>query len=157
MKAVAKAYGHERLIDMSKEEFVDGLAEKLNKLSDRSVLRAFHFYEENERVDALEKALDNNDYATFEKCINDSGISSLNKLQNCYVGGSVDQAIPKALAIAKNFDCACNRVHGGGFAGTTLNIVKNDKANDFILSMAKFYGEENVIPLKVRSVGTIVL
>ncbi len=157
MKSVANAYGKERLIDISKSDFVDGLPQKAGILSDRAVLRAFHFYEENERVDALKKALQENDYSTFLECINQSGISSLCKLQNCYVAGSNEQLIPKALSIAKQYKCSANRVHGGGFAGTTLNIVKNDFVEYFATEMSKYYGNTNVIPLKVRSVGTIVL
>ena len=50
-----------------------------------------------------------------------------------------------------------NRVHGGGFAGTILNIVKNDDKDFFIENVSKFFGRENIIPLKVRKFGTIVL
>jgi len=77
MFSVAKAMGGEKLIDFTEDEFVAKLPSVQNKLSDRAVLRAFHFYEENDRVDALEKALTENDFNTFLDCINKSGISSL--------------------------------------------------------------------------------
>lgn len=158
MFSVAKAMGGEKLIDFTEDEFVKKLPSVQDKLSDRAVLRAFHFYEENDRVDALEKALDENDFNTFLDCINKSGISSLNKLQNCYVAGSSEQPIPKGLAISSKYiKNGANRVHGGGFAGTILNIVKNDNLQYFIDNMNRYYDKKDIIPLKVRSVGTIVL
>lgn len=157
MFSVAKAMGGEKLIDFTEDEFVKKLPSVQDKLSDRAVLRAFHFYEENDRVDALEKALAENDFNTFLDCINKSGISSLNKLQNCYVAGSSEQPIPKGLAISSKYiKNGANRVHGGGFAGTILNIVKNDNLQYFIDNMSRYYDKKDIIPLKVRSVGTIV-
>ena len=49
------------------------------------------------------------------------------------------------------------RVHGGGFAGSILNVVKNTDLDDFISNVKKFYNDTDVVPLKIRSVGTIVL
>lgn len=158
MKSVAKAFGKERLIEIEKSYFFANLKEYISNLSDRAVLRAIHFYEENDRVDLLCDCLEKNDYQGFLKCIDESGKSSLCKLQNCYVSGSKEQLIPRALAIASNYLCGgANRVHGGGFAGTTLNIVKNDKVDYFINNVKKFFGEQSVVLLKVRSVGVKVL
>ena len=79
-------------------------------------------------------------------------------MQNCYVSGSLDQAIPKALAISNEFlNGGVNRVHGGGFAGSILNIVKNENVDDFIKGVSAFFNKDCIIPLRVRSVGTIVL
>lgn len=158
MFSVAKAMGKDRLIEISESEFYNNLPYVVSQLTDRALLRAVHFYEENKRVDMLATALNNNDYDVFLECIKNSGISSMCNLQNCCVAGDSEQLIPKALAISKNYLCGgANRVHGGGFAGTILNIVKNDKKDEFISNMSKFYGKENIIPLRVRSVGAIVL
>lgn len=156
MKAVASAYGKDRLIEMSYEDFVDGLPNK--SLSDRSVLRASHFYSENLRVNAAATALSSGDIQGFFDAVNASGVSSMCFLQNCTVPASEEQSIPRAVSICKfyNRDGAV-RVHGGGFAGCVLNIIKNSKVDDFIANMTKHYGQENVIRLYVRSVGTIVL
>ena len=82
----------------------------------------------------------------------------MTNLQNCYVSTSKDQPIPKALAICSTFlQDVTNRVHGGGFAGTILNVVKLKDLSKFFDSACKVFGEKNVISLKVRSVGTIVL
>ncbi|MBQ8426958.1 MAG: galactokinase [Clostridia bacterium] len=158
MFSVAKSMGKNRLVEISEQEFYTKLPTVIDKLNDRAISRAIHFYEENKRVDLLVDALNANDFETFLNCIKNSGISSLCKLQNCYVAGSKEQPIPKSLSIAEKYLCGgANRVHGGGFAGTILNIVKNDKKEAFIDAMRKYFSEENIIPLKVRSLGTIVL
>ena len=158
MKSVAKIFGKERLIEIDKNEFYKFDLDKLSVISDRAILRAIHFFEENDRVDGLYNSLANKDYQGFIDAINESGASSLYKLQNCYVPESDEQPIPKSLAIAQNFEgCLANRVHGGGFAGTILNIVKNAKIEQFLDKANSVFGKSNVIPLKVRSVGAIVL
>lgn len=158
MFSVARAMGKDRLIDISEEEFYRNLPEICGKVSDRAIMRAIHFYNENKRVDSIADALETDDYETFLNAIKESGISSLCKLQNCYVAGSSEQPIPKALSIAEKYlDGGANRVHGGGFAGTILNIVKNSNLDAFLNAMHAYYDKKDVIPLKVRSVGAKVL
>ena len=158
MYSVANALGADRLIEVSEEDFYAKLPKISDTLADRAICRAIHFYEENKRVDDLVKALLNNNYDDFLRCIRESGISSLCKLQNCFVAGADEQLIPKALSISERYlNGGANRVHGGGFAGTILNIVKNDVKSYFIDNMKRFYGEKNIIPLKVRTLGAIVL
>ncbi len=158
MFSVAKAMGKERLVEIDENSFYNELPNILDKVSDRAVLRAVHFYDENNRVDVACKALCENNFTAFLNAVKESGISSLCKLQNCYVSGGKEQAIPKALSIsAKYLNGGVNRVHGGGFAGSILNIVKNDCVSDFVDAMSKFFEKKNVIPLKVRTVGTMVL
>ena len=158
MYAVAKEFNKERLVELSKEEFLSGLPSVANKLSDRAVLRAFHFYEENERVEKLYASLIANDEDSFLLAIKESGLSSLWKLQNCFVAGSKEQLIPKAISIASPYlKGGVSRVHGGGFAGSVLNVIKSSNLEEFIKHMSNFYEKKNIIPLKIRSVGTIVL
>lgn len=158
MKEIAEIFGKERLIEVPEKDFIDALKKGKINVSDRAISRAIHFYEENERVKVCKKALENGDYDSFLKAIKESGISSICKLQNCYVQGRTEQPVLKALFItSKYLNGGSNRVHGGGFAGTILNIVKNDTAKEFIKTCKEFYKEENVIPLKIRSVGTKVL
>lgn len=158
MFTVAKAFGKERLVDIEKDEFFSSLHKFHNTLSDRAITRACHFYEENERVETAVVSLNENDIKTFLKAINESGISSLWKLQNCYVAGSNEQPIPKALAISSKYlNGGANRVHGGGFAGSILNVVKNEDLDTFIENVSLYYDKKDIIPLKIRSVGTIVL
>ena len=158
MFSVAKAFGKNRLIELDENDFFNGIQTHCKGLSDRAVCRSVHFYEENARVDRAEKALNEDDYGEFLSCINESGASSLWKLQNCFVSGSREQPIPRAIALTgRLFKNGANRVHGGGFAGCILNVVKNDEAEEFVRLTEKYYAKENVIVLHVRSVGTIVL
>lgn len=158
MKEVAKCFGKERLIEIDEKEFYEKLPEIYSKVSDRAISRAVHFYEENKRVDALENALNSNRYDEFLSCIRNSGISSICKLQNCFVAGASEQPIPKALSVCEKYlSGGANRVHGGGFAGTILNVVKNDVKDEFIKNASMIFSSKNIITLRVRSVGTIVL
>lgn len=156
--SVAKVMGVSRLIDLSEKEFFEKLSKCKDSLSDRAICRAIHFYQENSRVDSAEHCLNCNDYGGFLNAIDNSGISSLWKLQNCYVAGAKEQPIPKALSIISMFieNGAC-RVHGGGFAGCVLNVIKNDNVEKFISNITKFYDKKDVLVLHVRSVGTIIL
>ena len=155
---VAKVFGVKRLIDITQEEFFSSMPDLYNKVSDRALMRAIHFYQENERVDCVFNCLNKNDYATFLEMINQSGISSLYKLQNCFVPGRKEQPIPKALSVVKTFisDGAC-RVHGGGFAGSILVIVSNNELGEFVEKANSIFGKDCVVPLKVRSVGATIL
>ncbi len=158
MKMLASKLGAERLIDIPEDEFYAKLPKVINEVPHRAVSRAIHFYNENKRVDGVANSLNNNDYDTFLEMINGSGISSLCKLQNCYVVGDSEQPIVRALSICERYLVkGANRVHGGGFAGTILNVVKNDNLDNFIKNISEYFGKENIIPLKVRSEGTIVL
>ena len=158
MKQVAAFFGKKRLIEVPEEDFVANVSLLADKVSDRAILRAFHFYEENKRVDVAANSLAVGDFSEFKKCIGESGVSSLWKLQNCYVSGKTEQPILRALAVASEFikDGAV-RVHGGGFAGCVLCVLKTDTVKDFLTEITKYYEEKNVLVLSVREKGTIVL
>ena len=158
MKKVCAYFGKERLIEVDEDDFYAALPELKKNVNGRAILRAIHFYNENKRVYALAGALANGDYESFLKCISDSGISSQTDLQNCFPQGDIEQLIPTALAIGRKYlHGGANRVHGGGFAGTTLNVLQNECVKEFVNEMSKIYGKEKVVPLKVRKVGTTVL
>ena len=158
MGAVSAYFGKERLIEVDEDEFYAAPPGLKQKLNGRAIMRAIHFYNENKRVYALAQALADGDYESFLKCVGDSGVSSQTYLQNCFPQGDTEQLIPTALAIGKKYlHGGANRVHGGGFAGTTLNVLQNDCVEEFVNKMSKIYGKEKVLPLKVRKVGTTVL
>ncbi len=158
MKAVAKACDKDLLINLSEEEFYNSISKISGKVSDRAVCRAIHFYQENNRVDLAGEALANGDFSKFISQINASGVSSLCKLQNCYVSGKTEQLIPKALAITERYIANGGvRIHGGGFAGCVLCVVENKYLDAFIADMKNFYGANRIIPLSVRDCGAIVL
>ena len=113
-----------------------------------------HYFEENERVEALREAIREGDEELAYDIITMSGISSYQKLQNVYAEGDCSEPIPLALALCEGFEgVMAYRVHGGGFAGTILAFVDNDCADDFHGYMASVFGDKNVYRLKIRNVG----
>ena len=158
MRSVAAFFGKDRLIEVKEKDFYGKIKELSERVSDRAILRAIHFYSENKRVISAFDDLSGGNYGGFISAINESGLSSLAFLQNCYVSGSKDQPIVKAVALSKKYNVnGATRVHGGGFAGTVLNIISKKKTQAFIDNMRVFYDEKDVIMLNVRNSGTKVL
>ena len=125
-------------------------------MSDRAVLRAMHFFDENKRVQLQVKALKNNDVKSFLKLVNDSGRSSWMFLQNITPTGAVeDQEMAIALALCKRLLAGkgAYRVHGGGFAGTVQAFVPLDMLDDFRFGVEKVLGRGKCHVLNIRSQG----
>ncbi len=159
MKAVAAQFNEPYLRRVRSEEFYQALPSLRGKVSDRALLRAIHFYEEDERVARQVAALDRNDLFAFLWEIICSGRSSYMYLQNVYASAS-DQSLSLALAMAehmlKDKDGAW-RVHGGGFAGTTLNFVPDKMLSQFIETMEATFGARCCSVLDIRPEGAAVL
>ena len=125
-----------------------------------AVMRAFHFFEENKRVEQEVKALRENDFAAFLEGITASGNSSWKWLQNVYTTADVqEQGISIALAltelfIAKKGRGAC-RVHGGGFAGVIMAMIPNDLVDEYTEYIENAIGEGNVYRMSIRPHGAI--
>ena len=155
MKAVASYFGKQRLIDVDENMFFAQYDDVVKTVGVRPALRAKHFFEENHRVDELQSALSAGDVAKVVEIVNSSGDSSLLQLQNCAVD-EYDTAIADIIRTARSF-CPCGaRVHGGGFAGTVLCVVPAEYTTDFVEKASAIYGDK-VYPLRLRSVGAIVL
>ncbi|MBR2479861.1 MAG: galactokinase [Clostridia bacterium] len=154
MEAIAKEFGEEKLRFVNEDEFYMSIPELKNKFSGRAILRAMHYFEENERVELLREAIRSGDEELAYDIISASGISSYQKLQNCYAEGDPSEPIPLALALCGALEgVLAYRVHGGGFAGTILAFVDNDYADDFHEFMAHTFGDDNVYRLKIRNEG----
>ena len=74
MNEVAGYFGQKVLIDVDKKAFFDNVVALRNKFGGRAVLRAIHFFEENERVEKARKYLAETDKENFLKVINASKI-----------------------------------------------------------------------------------
>ena len=155
MESVASYFGKKVLRQISYEEFLSQIPKLKRHFSGRAILRAMHYYKENKRVLLAEKALENNDTETFLKCVNESGISSLSLLQNCYVPNDKNQPIVVGIEYSRAIikDGAC-RVHGGGFAGSILAIVSDKEVDNYIRKMKTLFGKDNVFKAYIRTVGT---
>ncbi len=76
MKEVASFFGKEYLREVAPDKFYSSIAELREKISERAILRAFHFFEENERVEKQVEALLKNDIQSFLELVTESGNSS---------------------------------------------------------------------------------
>ena len=156
MYAVARHFGKKRLVEMDENAYFNQFSEVLRIVGDRPALRAKHFFEENRRVAAAADALTSGDVDTLIELINQSGDSSLYQLQNCAVDEK-DTAIADAVKLARSLAPCGARVHGGGFAGTVLCVVKTEHLNALVDGLAAVYGADRIHTLSVRPCGATVL
>ncbi len=158
MKAVARELGCEVLRETTEEKVLENAAALREKLGDRAVIRALHFFEENKRVDEEIEALNSGDFDGFLETVISSGDSSFKYLQNVFACVSpAEQGISLALCLAEGIlrGKGAWRVHGGGFAGTTQNFVPQDMLDDFVKRMESVFGEGKCHKLFIRPVGGI--
>jgi galactokinase len=162
MKEIAAHLGGAVLRDIDEKAFFEQLPDLRSKSGDRAVLRAMHFFSENQRVQKQVDALCKNEFEEFLKLTNASGTSSFKYLQNCFNTRNIEeQGVSLALAmseqfIGQNITAAC-RVHGGGFAGTILCLLPDNAVADYKRMMEGVFGKDCVLELKIRSQGCVVL
>ena len=156
MKAIAGYFSAEYLREISRADVILNMGILRQKYGDRAVLRALHFFEENERVDKLVHSLRHQHFDDFLSSINESGNSSYKYLQNIFaVSDYTHQAVGIALNVAEHAltrKGAC-RVHGGGFAGTIQAFVPQDILKEFIVDIEKVFGAGSCHVLSIRPVG----
>jgi galactokinase len=156
MKAVAAALGKSVLREVSLEKLLDSVKELRTIVGDRAVLRALHFFADNERVARQVEALATGDVETFLRLVNESGRSSWMLLQNLYAPERpAEQRLSLALAVSEQMlkgRGAC-RVHGGGFAGTILAFVPQELTPFYTEKMNDLFGDRASQMLRVRSLG----
>ncbi len=158
MKQVAGYFGKEVLREVDEKEFYAKIPQLRERFGDRPVLRAIHFFAENQRVEQQVAALKDGAFDTFLKLIQASGDSSFKYLQNVYTSKDIqNQAVSIGLAVSQNIlgDHGVSRVHGGGFAGTIQAFVKNDYVETYRAALDAVFGEGSCHVLKVRPVGGI--
>ena len=160
MKRAAQVMGKEVLADVDEQEFMKNLNKVREEAGDRAVMRALHFFAEQNRVDAAVKAIKEEDYDTFLQCITKSGNSSWKWLQNCYATkDEKEQAVPVALALTELFIEKAGRgycrVHGGGFAGVIAAILPKDLTAEYVEYMIPYMGKENVYVMQTRQTGAV--
>ena len=156
MEDVAKALGKNVLREISYEEFFASIPSLQNKVNDRAILRAIHFYNENRRVDKAIECLENGDFEGFKDIIIESGISSFTLNQNVYTPKTpTEQKLSLALAVSEEIlkGKGAWRVHGGGFAGTIQAFVPNDLLDTYKTTMENIFGVGSCYVLIIRPVG----
>ena len=157
MKSVAAYFGKEVLREVDEAEVIANVADLREKLGDRAIMRALHFFEENKRVGMQKAALESGNLDAFFENVKASGRSSFCYLQNVYTNKNVsEQGLSLALCLAERIlkdKKAAWRVHGGGFAGTIQAFVPSDTVAEFKNTMDSCLGEGACIVLNVRPVG----
>ncbi|MCL2545876.1 MAG: galactokinase [Oscillospiraceae bacterium] len=159
MKSVAAALGKSVLREVSPCDFYANIAAVRKQCGDRAVLRAIHFFADNERVDGQVDALKSGNFDKFLALINESGYSSYMYLQNVSTyADSADQEVALALALSESLlqGRGASRVHGGGFAGTIQAFVPNDLVDSYITGMDALLGAGSCKALAIRGVGPVV-
>ena len=156
MAAVAACFGEKTLRRVRPEQLWQDLPRVRQAAGDRAALRAMHYYGENERVKQMIKAVQANDVEAFKQILIASGRSSWMYLQNVYAHADT-QPLCVALGLAEHLLAGCGawRVHGGGFAGTTLNLVPLDQEERFLRHMRDAFGPHACHVLNVRAEGAV--
>ena len=159
MKAVAAHFGKKVLRELSAQDVISQIPALREKVGDRAILRALHFFNENERVASQVKALKADDIDGFFAGVISSGRSSFCYLQNVYTTKNVaEQGLSLALCLCDGFlsgKKAAYRVHGGGFAGTIQAFVPTSYVEDFKALMDSAFGEGACLVLRVRRDGAL--
>lgn len=158
MRMVANMLGVTRLGDTTAEALLDQLAAVRSALGDRRVMRALHYFDEVERVNAQRAALEAGDFSLFLKNVRLSGASSAQFLQNVSLRDPGSETRQPAMVIQSL--CAhlleekgAWRIHGGGFGGSVLAFVPLGEVDDFVAAMNRLLGYEACQVVAVGGAG----
>ena len=160
MEQAAEVFGKNVLRDVDETEFMRNISLVREKVNDRAVLRAMHFYAENKRAEAEVKALESGDFDAFKELVTESGRSSYMYNQNVFTTKDVaHQGVSLALAMCEYLlkGKGAWRVHGGGFAGTVQAFVPVDMLDDFCEKIEAVFSKGSCHVLSIRPFGGIKL
>ena len=156
LKAVSGYFGKSVLREVSENDFIAALPELRKLAGDRGVLRAFHFYAENQRAADEAEALRKGDFDGFLKLVRESGRSSAMYLQNVVpTGQTTHQELMVTIALCEKLlnGRGAVRVHGGGFGGTAQAVVPLDMVEDFKAKTEAVLGVGKCHIVSIRPVG----
>ena len=163
MKQVANDMGCTRLCETSFENFEKQLPEMIANLqNDRAILRALHFFEENQRVDNIIEAISKMDHTEIVRILAEAGRSSCELLQNGYsIRNDKEQKITLCLALTelflKKIQAGCCRIHGGGFAGVIMCVLPKQFTGEYVRFMEPYVGKNQIYQMEIRQVGAVHL
>ncbi len=160
LAAVSRLFGKAVLRDVPEEEFMYALPRVRRAAGDRAVLRAMHFYGEDERAAAQAQALREGDFERFFELVRASGASSAMYLQNIVPAGQVhEQSLMVTIALCQRVLAGRGavRVHGGGFGGTAQAFVPLDMLEDFKARTESILGRDSCHVLSIRPAGGVML
>lgn len=156
MREVAEFFDCTTLRSLSLPDITLNIGGLRFKLGDRAVLRALHFFNENERVERAVHALKHNNFEDFLTAVRESGESSFKYLQNVYNNSDVrNQSVSIALILAENTlhrKGAC-KINGVGFQGTVQAFIPMDMLKQFKMNMERAFGIGTCHVLTIRPTG----
>ncbi len=154
MREVAAYYGKKNLREVNFQDFLRDMKDIREKVgNDRALLRAYHFFTENKRVDFMLQTLQEGDIDGFLSFVSESGNSSFRFLQNVYPSSSpANQGLALAIALSEEVlqGEGAVRVHGGGFAGTIQAYVPQSMTEKYISAMENLFGAGCSIRIAIR-------
>lgn len=156
MEQAASVFGKSTLRDVDRDEFMKNIPLVREKVSDRAVLRAIHFFNDSDRVQKEIDALKNNDLEEFKRLVIESGNSSYKYNQNVYSSKApTSQPVSLALLLSEEVlkGKGAWRVHGGGFAGTIQAFVPDESLGCYTDTMKRVFGDDCCHVLSIRPVG----
>ena len=158
LKAICAHFGKDVLTQIDQADFYAAIPALREKCGDRAVMRAIHFYHENDRVPQQVAALEEGNFDKFLALVKESGFSSYMYLQNVIPAGRIEHQ-EMAIALGR---CQQNlngrgayRVHGGGFAGTVQAFVPFDLLDSFRAGIDAVLGEGACHVLSIRPQGGV--
>ncbi|KTD86134.1 galactokinase [Paenibacillus etheri] len=160
MKQVATYFGKSVLAELKLEDIISNLKSLRNQVSDRAILRAIHFFNENTVVEKQIESLESGNFNEFLTLVSASGNSSWKLLQNCYSMSNItEQVIPIALELTQQFISkigkGATRVHGGGFAGVIMAIIPKENTKDYIEYIEANFLENSTYSITIRPYGAV--
>lgn len=153
MRSVARELGREVLRGCTLSELFENATQIRERLGDRAFLRGYHFITEDLRVEQEAEALASGNLATFTRLVSASGNSSFRYLQNITPAGELrHQELAVGIAAAEELLAGegAVRVHGGGFAGTLLSLMPEQRFQIFSDKMDSLFGTGAVQRISIR-------
>ncbi|WP_346026622.1 galactokinase [Beduinella massiliensis] len=158
MKAVAAQFGRKVLREIDPAEMEAAIPKLRGKVSDRAILRALHFYDDNARVPMQVAALRKDDLGAFLSLVIESGESSWKLLQNVYAR-PLEEQMALALELSRRVlkGSGAWRVHGGGFAGTIQAFVPDSLLDAYVKKLEASFGAGACTVLSIRPEGAVMM
>ena len=133
-------------VEFMRDAELDWLEEVIGDISQEDYIRALYARQEVDRLLDACAAMEKGDYETAGR-----------KMYGTHIGMSVlyEVSCPEldfVNEVAKQCGVAGSRVMGGGFGGCTINIVKEDKYENFAATVKDLYKKEFGIDCKIYPV-----
>ena len=158
MEGVAAYFGKKVLREVDEAELFANIVDVREKLGDRAVLRAIHFFAECRRAQEIYRAISEDRFEDFLKHIINGGHSSFEYNQNAYsIKKPREQGVALGVALSQHVleGRGAWRLQGGGFAGTIQAFVPYDLLDTYRNTMDTVFGTGSCYVLSVRNYGAI--